>query len=130
MGHRLGRCSNQKPLEEKQAEPRLGCDFGTRARRGFLSASRLTFATGNEMKKDGPDALAFVFGLAALVLAAKGLLATFWQNVPIFGIVWFAGAAVFAGLCAWMSIRFLRQKRKSKANQAVVGTSLRADPHR
>ena len=81
------------------------------------------------MKKETPDVVAFVFGLAALVFLAKGLLATFWQKLPGFGYVWFAAASLFAVLCAWMGIRLVLQRRGKHANQVPEDTARKlADP--
>jgi len=63
------------------------------------------------MKRDNIEITAFAFGLAACVLLVKGLLATFWQNLPSFGYVWFALAGLFALACAWLCIRLAVKKR-------------------
>jgi hypothetical protein len=59
----------------------------------------------NDLKHDNPAILTFAFGLAAIVLIVKGLLAIFWQHLPALGVFWLLVGAVAGIVSNWSYLR-------------------------
>ena len=74
----------------------------------------------NEAK--GKGILAFAFGLATFIFATKGVLAFFWQDRSITGVIYFGATSLFAVLWAWTSISLILQNRKTSANKVLNRT--------
>lgn len=75
----------------------------------------------DDVKPDRPEIIAYAFGLATVVFVAKGLLATFWQKIPVIGCFWIlVGVASGIG-CGWACVQVRKRNARTKTNNTSEG---------